>query len=134
MRAPSASCSMWNRTSFSCTAGKSFTGMFTRPNVSAPLHIALAAIGGLRTDVPNRGRPRQRDRPGAPPPRDPGPLPAPSVRPQGCGGGTHMTTQRRDRPASPREAPRTDLPPTREPYDDGYFGTGEEEGVVRERE
>lgn len=45
-----------------------------------------------------------------------------------------MTTQRRDRPASPREAPRTDLPPTREPYDDGYFGTGEEEGVVRERE
>ncbi len=32
------------------------------------------------------------------------------------------------------DAPRTDLPPTREPYDDGYFGTGEEEGVVRERE
>ncbi len=32
------------------------------------------------------------------------------------------------------ETPRTDLPPTREPYDDGYFGTGEEEGVVRERE
>jgi hypothetical protein len=32
------------------------------------------------------------------------------------------------------EAPRTDLPPTREPYDDGYFGTGEEEGVVRERD
>jgi hypothetical protein len=31
-------------------------------------------------------------------------------------------------------APRTDLPPTREPYDDGYFGTGEEEGVERERE
>ena len=45
-----------------------------------------------------------------------------------------MTTQRRDRPASPREGPRTDLPPTREPYDDGYFGTGEEEGVVRETE
>jgi hypothetical protein len=33
-----------------------------------------------------------------------------------------------------REAPRTDLPPTREPYDEDYFGTGEEEGVVRERE
>ncbi len=32
------------------------------------------------------------------------------------------------------EAPRTDLPPTREPYTDDYFGTGEEEGVVRERE
>jgi hypothetical protein len=35
---------------------------------------------------------------------------------------------------TPGEAPRTDLPPTREPYDDGYFGTEEEEGVVRERE
>lgn len=34
----------------------------------------------------------------------------------------------------PGEAPRTDLPPTREPYTDDYFGTGEEEGVVRERE
>ena len=33
-----------------------------------------------------------------------------------------------------REAPRTDLPPTREPYDDDDFGTGEEEGVVRERD
>ncbi len=33
-----------------------------------------------------------------------------------------------------REAPRTDLPPTREPYGDDYFGTGEEEGVVREHE
>jgi hypothetical protein len=32
------------------------------------------------------------------------------------------------------EAPRTDLPPEREPYDDGYFGTGEEEGVERERD
>jgi hypothetical protein len=31
-------------------------------------------------------------------------------------------------------APRTDLPPTREPYTDDYFGTDEEEGVVRERE
>ncbi len=29
--------------------------------------------------------------------------------------------------------PRTDLPPTREPYEEDYFGTGEAEGVVRER-
>ncbi len=34
---------------------------------------------------------------------------------------------------SDRDAPRTDLPPTREPYTDDYFGTGEEEGVERER-
>lgn len=33
-----------------------------------------------------------------------------------------------------REQPRTDLPPTKLPYDDDYFGSGEEEGVVRERE
>ncbi len=32
------------------------------------------------------------------------------------------------------ETPRTDLPPEREPYDEGYFGTEEEEGVERERE
>ena len=32
------------------------------------------------------------------------------------------------------DTPRTDLPPTREPYADDYFGTGEEEGVVRERD
>ncbi len=32
------------------------------------------------------------------------------------------------------DAPRTDLPPTRDPYTDDYFGTGEEEGVVRERD
>jgi hypothetical protein len=32
------------------------------------------------------------------------------------------------------ETPRTDLPPTREPYTDDYFGTDEEEGVERERE
>jgi hypothetical protein len=32
------------------------------------------------------------------------------------------------------EAPRTDLPPTREPYYEGYFGTDEEEGIVREGE
>ncbi len=30
------------------------------------------------------------------------------------------------------DAPRTDLPPTREPYDEGYFGTADEEEVVRE--
>ncbi len=29
------------------------------------------------------------------------------------------------------EAPRTDLPPTREPYYEGYFGTGDEEEKVR---
>ena len=32
-----------------------------------------------------------------------------------------------------RGAPRTDLPPRREPYDEGYFRTEEEEGVERER-
>jgi hypothetical protein len=32
------------------------------------------------------------------------------------------------------EAPRTDLEPKRLPYDDDYFGTGEEEDVVKERE
>lgn len=32
------------------------------------------------------------------------------------------------------ETPRTDLPPEREPHDEGYFGTEEEEGVERERE
>lgn len=32
------------------------------------------------------------------------------------------------------DAPRTDLPPEREPYYEGYFGTEEEEGVVREEE
>jgi hypothetical protein len=32
------------------------------------------------------------------------------------------------------EVPRTDLPPEREPYYEGYFGTDEEEGVERERE
>jgi hypothetical protein len=32
------------------------------------------------------------------------------------------------------EAPRTDLPPVKEPYYEGYFGTDEEEGVVREEE
>jgi hypothetical protein len=32
------------------------------------------------------------------------------------------------------ETPRTDLPPLKEPYYEGYFGTDEEEGVVREDE
>ena len=32
------------------------------------------------------------------------------------------------------DQPRTDLPPTKLPYQDDYFGTGEEEGVVKERE
>jgi hypothetical protein len=42
---------------------------------------------------------------------------------------------KRDEPRKgPQDAPRTDLPPTKEPYDEGYFGTGEEEGVERERE
>jgi hypothetical protein len=30
------------------------------------------------------------------------------------------------------DKPATDLPPTKEPYYEGYFGTEEEEGVVRE--
>lgn len=34
----------------------------------------------------------------------------------------------------PGEQPRTDLPPTKLPYDDDYFGTNEEDGIVRERE
>lgn len=32
------------------------------------------------------------------------------------------------------ELPRTDLQPEKRPYQDDYFGTGEEEGVVKERE
>ena len=32
------------------------------------------------------------------------------------------------------EQPRTDLPPQKKPYDEGYFGTDEEEGVERERQ
>ena len=32
------------------------------------------------------------------------------------------------------ELPRTDLLPDKRPYQDDYFGTGEEEGVVKERE
>jgi hypothetical protein len=34
----------------------------------------------------------------------------------------------------PGDEPRTDLPPRKLPYDEDYFGTGDEEGVVRERE
>lgn len=32
------------------------------------------------------------------------------------------------------ELPRTDLPARKIPYDDDYFGSGEEEGVERERQ
>ncbi len=32
------------------------------------------------------------------------------------------------------DRPRTDLSPKKIPYDDDYFGSGEEEGVVRERQ
>jgi hypothetical protein len=43
--------------------------------------------------------------------------------------------QRQERDLKKKEeAPRTDLPPAREPYYKGYFGTDEEEGVERERE
>jgi hypothetical protein len=38
------------------------------------------------------------------------------------------------KPKQEGESPRTDLPPEREPYYEGYFGTDEEEGVVREEE
>lgn len=43
-----------------------------------------------------------------------------------------MPTKREDE--GKKDAPRTDLPPKREPYDEGYFGTGEEEGAERERD
>lgn len=42
-----------------------------------------------------------------------------------------------EQPTAPRsderagEAPRTDLPPTREPYYEGYFGNADEEEKVR---
>ena len=42
-----------------------------------------------------------------------------------------MTTGRK---GAPGKEPRTDLPPRREPYDEDWFGTGEEERVVRETE
>jgi hypothetical protein len=34
----------------------------------------------------------------------------------------------------PGDEPRTDLPPKKEPYYEGYFGTDEEERVEREEE
>lgn len=43
-----------------------------------------------------------------------------------------MPTKREDERTG--ETPRTDLPPDREPYYEGYFGTDEEEGVERERD
>jgi hypothetical protein len=43
-----------------------------------------------------------------------------------------MPTKREDERKN--EKPRTDLPPDREPYYEGYFGTDEEEGVERERD
>ncbi len=43
-----------------------------------------------------------------------------------------MAPERRDPSSDRGDAPRTDLPPTREPYYEGYFGTGDEEEVVRE--
>jgi hypothetical protein len=42
-------------------------------------------------------------------------------------------TRKPDEPER-EDAPRTDLPPLKEPYYEGYFGTDEEEGVVREEE
>jgi hypothetical protein len=44
-----------------------------------------------------------------------------------------------EQPDAPRkddsgDAPRTDLPPTRDPYYEGYFGTGDEEEVRGEQE
>ncbi len=41
-----------------------------------------------------------------------------------------------DAGAPPRrgEGPRTDLPPDKDPYYPGYFGTDEEEGAVREQD
>jgi hypothetical protein len=43
-----------------------------------------------------------------------------------------MPTKRED--PGKTGAPRTDLPPKREPYYEGYFGTGEEETAERERD
>jgi hypothetical protein len=43
-----------------------------------------------------------------------------------------MTGTKQDHSAG--EQPRTDLQPEKRPYTDDYFGTGEEEGVVKERE
>lgn len=43
-----------------------------------------------------------------------------------------MPDERKEPTRERGDVPRTDLPPTREPYDDDYFGTAEEEVVVRE--
>ncbi len=46
-----------------------------------------------------------------------------------------MPTKREDEgKQGKQDAPRTELPPKREPYYEGYFGTGEEEGAERERD
>ncbi len=37
-------------------------------------------------------------------------------------------------PKPKNDRPHTDLPPTREPYYEGYFGTDEEQGAVREQD
>ncbi|MFL5260844.1 MAG: hypothetical protein ACJ79E_07420 [Anaeromyxobacteraceae bacterium] len=42
--------------------------------------------------------------------------------------------ERRDVGGNGNDSARTDLEPKRLPYDDDYFGTGEEEGVVKERD
>ena len=120
IRAPSFAWSMWNRTSFWVTAVKSFTGTFTSPNVSAPLQMALG-IGSPRLKRSFPGR-----------------VPATRGRlPRGAGAGCTFAERRPTMPRKPDEAsggesPRTDLPPVKEPYYEGYFGTDEEEGVVRE--
>src|SRR5512133_596215 len=116
MRAPSFAWSMWKRTSFRVTAECSFTGMLTSPKVSAPLQMALAMGPPGRTILPPVGAGNAVPRAGARRRfRQKGET-MPGKRPSDEGG----------------DAPRTDLPPTREPYTDDYFGTGEEEGVVRE--
>src|SRR5512138_2394525 len=115
---------MWKRTSFCDTAECSFTGMLTSPKVSAPLQMARAMGPPGRTFLPRPG-----DGNAAPAPRWPAASPGRTLRRER--GRDAMPGKR---PSDEGEAPRTDLPPTREPYDDDYFGTGEEEGVVRERE
>src|SRR5713226_8767336 len=44
MRTPSASCKRWKRMSFWETALKSFTGIFTSPKLSDPLHTDLGIL------------------------------------------------------------------------------------------
>jgi hypothetical protein len=62
-----------------------------------------------------------------------------ATRVAGPDAATHVSAQEDAMPSKrddPRrdETPRTDLPPEREPYYEGYFGTDEEEGVERERD